>query len=56
MFTSADYDTQYEEFKAEVNGNVLCVRMPKNAGIVRRIYDNNEPPKRLNYSNNRENV
>ncbi|KAJ6649675.1 DNA transposase THAP9 [Pseudolycoriella hygida] len=31
--------TQYEEFKAEINDNVLCVRIPKNVGAVKRIYD-----------------
>lgn len=38
-------DGEYEEFKAEINDNVLCVRVPKNAGIVRRVYDNESPRK-----------
>lgn len=36
------HDVEYEEFKAEINDNVLCVRVPKNAGIVRRVYDSNK--------------
>lgn len=31
---------QYEEFTAEINENTLCVRVPKNVGTVKRIYDN----------------
>lgn len=30
--------------------------MPKNAGIVRRVYDNNESGKRLKYLEDSENV
>lgn len=47
---------QYEEFTAEIDDNVLCVRMPKNAGIVQRVYDRNESPRKLGYSDNGRNV
>lgn len=45
----SDKEVEYEEFKAEINDNVLCVRVPKNTGVVRRVYDN-ESPKQEVYS------
>ncbi|KAG4066215.1 hypothetical protein HA402_000439 [Bradysia odoriphaga] len=38
---------QFEEFTAEINGNALCVRVPKNVGTVRRIYDNPASSKQM---------
>ncbi|XP_037045296.1 uncharacterized protein DDB_G0271670-like [Bradysia coprophila] len=38
---------QYEEFTAEINGNALCVRVPKNVGTVKRIYDNPTSSKKM---------